>query len=341
MDKLVDWCKAYLKISKEYIKFRNRKMIFLICTPIHNNLGDHAITIAAIQFLEKIMKGVHIIEIPQPYIRKYTFLFRWLTKGRTVFICGGGYIGTMWPDDNQMVTDVIKYLKNCKMIVLPQTMFYENKACTLLAKDQKVYSKHKNLTLCVRDEQSIQWAEILIKGKRKIILTPDLVTTLRGYDNLTDQRHGILLCLRNDIEKVFFENEYILEVINSYQRKVTVLNNISRIYPIMPENRKKIVEKHLKKIAKAEMLITDRLHGMLFATITGTPCIAFNNKSKKVQGGYNWIKNNKYVQLVENKEEFEKAFQELLNIKKSHYDIGVIENKFDDLKRVICSMNRL
>ena len=50
---------------------------------------------------------------------------------------------------------------------------------------------------------------------------------------------------------------------------------------------------------------------MIFAAITGSPCIAFNNKSNKVKGVYEWIKNNKYLKFVNEIEEFETAVSDM------------------------------
>lgn len=330
-----DWMKAYINICKEYFKHKKNGIAFLVCTPIHSNLGDHAITLAALQLLERTLENTHIIEIPQPFIRRYTYMYRWITKGKLVFVCGGGYLGTMWPEDDRMVTDVIKYLNNCRLIILPQTIFYENPDSPLLLKNQNIYKRHRNLTLCVRDKQSIQWAKLLLRNKKRIILTPDLVTTLKGYDSLTEKRNGIIISLRNDVEKIFYDERYILDVIKNRNKNISVVSNISRIGKILPADRKKIIEKHLRKIASAEVVVTDRLHGMLFAAITGTPCVAFNNKSKKVQGGYEWIKNNKYIFLVNSKEEFKEAFLKALDIGKCRYDNDEAAREFEPLKVLI------
>ena len=41
---------------------------------------------------------------------------------------------------------------------------------------------------------------------------------------------------------------------------------------------------------------------MIFAAITGTPCIAFNNSTGKVAGVYSWIQNYCHIQFVSEKE---------------------------------------
>ena len=46
----------------------------------------------------------------------------------------------------------------------------------------------------------------------------------------------------------------------------------------------------LKEFAECEMLITDRLHGMIFSYITSTPCIAIGNRTGKSYYAYNdWL----------------------------------------------------
>ena len=42
----------------------------------------------------------------------------------------------------------------------------------------------------------------------------------------------------------------------------------------------------LTEFASARLVITDRLHGLIFSAITNTPCIAFDNLSGKVHGTY-------------------------------------------------------
>jgi pyruvyl transferase EpsI len=50
-----------------------------------------------------------------------------------------------------------------------------------------------------------------------------------------------------------------------------------------------------QEFAASRLVITDRLHAMIFAVITGTACIAVDNKSKKVSGVYEWLQDVPYV----------------------------------------------
>lgn len=55
-----------------------------------------------------------------------------------------------------------------------------------------------------------------------------------------------------------------------------------------------------KKNSSSKIVITDRLHAMLICAITGTPCIAFDNISKKVQGVCElWLEKFPYIKFVD------------------------------------------
>lgn len=70
---------------------------------------------------------------------------------------------------------------------------------------------------------------------------------------------------------------------------------------VLPENRLAELEKQFETFRRAELVITDRLHGMIFAAITGTPCAVFFSMSHKVKGIYDWcLSGVEYIQHVEN-----------------------------------------
>ena len=54
----------------------------------------------------------------------------------------------------------------------------------------------------------------------------------------------------------------------------------------------------LTEFASASLVITDRLHGLIFSAITNTPCIAFDNLSGKVHGIYHWIEDIPTIRLI-------------------------------------------
>lgn len=69
---------------------------------------------------------------------------------------------------------------------------------------------------------------------------------------------------------------------------------------VKSKDRKSKVMDKLDDFAKSKLVITDRLHGMVFAKLTHTPCIVIGNYSHKVKGVYEWIKESKFILYVEN-----------------------------------------
>ena len=85
---------------------------------------------------------------------------------------------------------------------------------------------------------------------------------------------------------------------------------------INSNKRKKVIYKKLKKFAKSKIVITDRLHGMIFAYLTQTPCIVFSNYNHKVKGVYDWLKSNTNTIIYETEiENLENGIDKILNIK--------------------------
>ena len=41
--------------------------------------------------------------------------------------------------------------------------------------------------------------------------------------------------------------------------------------------KKNVLDTFMSEIGKRKVVVTDRLHGMIFCAITGTPCVVFSN----------------------------------------------------------------
>lgn len=127
-----------------------------------------------------------------------------------------------------------------------------------------------------------------------------------------------------------FERNFLLECLHKkfaedeIEFATTVLAHGVKI-----RNRNLEVEKKLKEFAEAKLVVTDRLHGMVFAALTGTPCVAVGNCNGKVKGVYEWIKELPYVVYLDNILKIEEALDEI-NLEKSYtYEYGLVECKFE------------
>jgi len=137
---------------------------------------------------------------------------------------------------------------------------------------------------------------------KSVFSVPDIVFFLNYSKSFCElHRNGVLLCFRNDKEKVI-NNEQILRIevfLKASQVRYDFTDTLAG-HKILPKKRKYELENKLRVFKSSNLVITDRLHAMLFCLITGTPCIAVNNISKKIEGIWQlWLKDFDYIHFCE------------------------------------------
>ena len=73
---------------------------------------------------------------------------------------------------------------------------------------------------------------------------------------------------------------------------------------------------------------------MIFALLTGTPCIVFNNSNYKIKGVYKWIEKINYIKFY-NEKEIDKDLNNLINLNNNHYNNNDLKNKYQPLIKEI------
>lgn len=169
----------------------------------------------------------------------------------------------------------------------------------------------------------------------KCLLLPDIALTLNFKFDYN--REGIGVLFRNDKEQFLPYNykETVISVINQMKEKNIDINH----HPVdIVSNRSNMVKNILKTYSKCRLIITDRLHGMVFSALTNTPCIVFNNSYGKIFDLYDvWLKDIKsitFTNLLPENELLELVKQKLT----TSYDLfnsNFFENKFEELTKYI------
>jgi len=96
-DMLDEWCKD-IRLPKhlESMSVEDDKII-LFNTPAHDNIGDHLIALAELEFLEKKFLNHKIYEVTDiEYIQHHLKLKNRIKKDDIILISGGGYAGSLW-----------------------------------------------------------------------------------------------------------------------------------------------------------------------------------------------------------------------------------------------------
>lgn len=330
---------AYLKIKKS-----DKPNIILIGTPQHGNLGDQAISFAERNFLKENFGNMNIVEIQFSEVDYIIEKLKRIVKDSDIIMLhGGGNLGIEYLVEEELRRKVIKNFINNQITLFPQTIYFGDSEMGKIEfeKTKSIYSCHMNLTLIAREKLSF---EIMKKSfiNNKVILTPDIVLYLNQSKSKPQKRDKVLLCFRNDVESIL-DGNIKSEIISrlSPMHKVMITDTVVD-HSINKKDREKELEYIWSSFRKSKLVITDRLHGMVFAAITSTPCIVFSNYNHKVKYTYNWIKHLPYVKFVEKKEDVFVYINELLELsdKECMYENEFLTTYYNQIIECINENNR-
>jgi len=323
-------------IEKILSKLKNDKNIIFIGSPLHGNIGDHAISIAENKLLEKT--NMNIVEIPGKYYNLYLNKIKTkVNKDDVIVITGGGFLGTLWINEEKMVRSILTNFETNKVIIMPQTMYFEDTEYGKMELEisKQIYNNHNELYIMLRDKKSYEFCKKHFVNA-KLELTPDVVTYL-DYTNPKLERDYVLFCLRHDKEKAL-NNDTIRDILNYVNAKNVSTKCTDTVVDrrISLSKREEVFFNKLDEFKRSKLVITDRLHGMIFAAITSTPCIAFDNLSSKISGVYEWLNHLNYIKLVEKGDNnYKKYIEELLNLDICEYQNKMIKNKLEKINDTI------
>ena len=326
----------YIKeiITRSCIKENNPKSnIYVLLEPEHDNIGDHGIAWAQQKFICENFNSYNKFFITENQFNNYfTHVKKMINDEDIIFIHGGGNLGNQYMHHENSRRKLVESFPNNKIISFPQTMYFTNDDTGKkeLENSMKIYKKHRDLTFIAREQTSFKNMKMHFK-KNNVILTPDIVL----YVNNTDpklNRDGILICLRNDEETILNDKlkNRIINIAQKYFDNVKV-TDMRAGKTILREERQEVLYKKFNEFKSSKLVITDRLHGMIFAAITGTPCIACSNYNHKVKETYEWIKYLDYIKFVENFDSIEEDIQGFKEICSSSYNNKSIKNYYNKI----------
>ncbi|MDE6845118.1 MAG: polysaccharide pyruvyl transferase family protein [Lachnospiraceae bacterium] len=333
--KLYDNNFAYINRWSDYDKLfaADRKPAFILFnSPDYSNLGDHAIALAERELFRRLFPDIEFIEIScQQYIRENLLIQNVIQDEDILIISGGGYLGSLWLWLEDITKNIIQQYPENKIIIFPQTMYFEDSG---LGESEKkslssVLNFHTDLTIMLRDKASYRLASELLDNSVRKILTPDIALSLKYEGSF--ERSGGLVCIRDDKEAMGIDETRITRILQEKGIEAKRFTTISTV-DVFLDNREEYVMALLDKIRQASVVITDRLHAMIFCAVTDTPCVAFDNLSGKVSESYQWIKENPHIVLCKKEEDFEICLRQAMSVENDAVlPINDIKDKFKEL----------
>lgn len=269
---------------------------FIFLAADYGNLGDLAITEAQKNFLEAELSDHEVIEVPiSQTLSGIKTLKKRIRPHDLITLIGGGNTGDLYDDIQYLRELVIAAFPSNRIISFPQTIEFSDTSYGqwALKRAKRVFSSHKQLTLLARDSKSAQLASELFYST-PVFAAPDIVLSLSLISKQSRVRSGCLVALRDDLERHPSTpgRDSIQEQLSSFGPVRMVDTHVGDIR-LNPHERHDALIRVWDSFAESEVVVTDRLHGMIFSVITGTPCVVINSQTGKVfQFLHDWLMAN-------------------------------------------------
>jgi pyruvyl transferase EpsO len=239
----------------------------------------------------------------------------------TIVCNGGGDFGDIWPEVQDFRRKVISEHLNNKIIILPQTVFYQNEGNLL--RDVELFSKHHDLTLCARDNLSYKTLTTYFKNNT-VLLVPDMAfynnsDRLKRY--MLPASDNTLFLKRADKELnsainyaqyISADNVTMLDWPTMSLRKYFVYRVIAKLarmvgavfsslldYYVRHSMKDTIIKNGVKFISAYKEVYVTRLHAAILCCLLNKPFTLFNNSyGKNAQVFETWLSDTEGVKLV-------------------------------------------
>lgn len=339
-------------LKKKKLILNSEKRAFIFLSADYGNIGDIAISKAQYHFLNENLKGYDIVPIT---ISQTRFVIGSIKKqiqpNDIVTIIGGGNMGSMYPDIEELRQLVIRSFKNNRIVCFPQTLDWDTslrskKSLRLIV---KVYSSHPDIHIFARESITFsKLKEMFRKNKNVSIgLVPDIVMSATAESlGTTDclEPSNVLRCLRDDKEVALSTTQYAVIdkalVETGYNIKKT--DTHAGGSQLDEAHCAKLLADKLTQFRAAKLVVTDRLHGMILCLLSGTPCLVLPNSNHKIrQTQLDWLRDHPRLVFLELEEinNISDSINQLLLVPKGDLKDSPVEiTAYNNLKKVLTNI---
>lgn len=278
-----------------------KRHIFVALAADYGNLGDLAITHAQTQYLRARFPDAVVEPIPISItLAAVKGLLDQMRENDIITLVGGGNTSDIYDDIQWMRELYLRKFPEICVIGFPQSIDFSNSMYGRWAagRARRVYQAHRRLGVILRDSRSREKATRIFP-QVKMALAPDVVLTLE-WPEAHLPRDGVLLALRSDVE-----GDLGADASRDVRDWAVMHGDVADAdthigdLRLAPEQAEEALQECWRRWASARLVITDRLHGMIFAVLTGTPCLVFDSKTGKVANFYrDWLRGIDWISFV-------------------------------------------
>ena len=275
--------RLHFNILGDLLKGYKAAMLFDIAD--FENKGDPCITVGEIMFLARI-------NLPLVYYCSTTscnsttrqhareLASNYTTDELVILMHGGGnIIGYEFADYGRF--DILRRFSGYKIISFPQSIFLRDTSPKKnhIPKCVRQYCCNENLTLVLRDELSYSLAKKYFNGSTKLLMAPDMAFQIGTIDRIQLPVFDVLWVMREDDETPGYKS------IPSHPPDIRFhvsdwwgWGTNTRGVPTSMERAFGIAANGFLFLSRGRVVVSDRLHGHILATIMNIPHTLIDNK---------------------------------------------------------------
>jgi pyruvyl transferase EpsO len=271
--------------------------VALLDFPDYANMGDSAIWLGTVATLERLGAPVPTYTCDAVTYDRDT-LARHVGDG-VILLNGGGNFGDLWPRHQLFRERVIADFPKNPIVALSQSMHFVDREA--LERARTVLGAHERLTLLLRDRESHEEATRLFGAAAR--LAPDMVFGLPPLERPGAPEHDVLWLKRDDQEGLWpasdvsglgsavtdwagAEDTSLVrlhdELVRSTTNPAVAADARSALTGLHPRLAQERIDRGVLLLSSARVVVTDRLHGHIFALLLGIPHVVLDNSYGKI-----------------------------------------------------------
>lgn len=349
------------------------KILLVGCfSPQMHSIGDHAQTLALTKFLAKYYSDYSIIRLYRDNINLLADMKQVISMDDLIFVSSSGDFGSLHSDNgwHEKRKQILLTFPNNRVVQLPVSVYYEDtgEGYRAFELDKTFFCGLPNYFLLCRTPQE---SRLLNENfSCRVSWFPDFVFSLNVMLPTDNKRDGALLVLRNDRESCLLNRparnkrfdgwnrficrrfatlgiqltsepyEDIVAILESKFGKVTFEDAQISNVDIDDGNREQIIMNAVKLYGNYQLVVTDRFHAAVFASLTNTPCVALPGRiPHKIKGNGDLLP---HVVYCEQLSDLSRAIREAMSLKPKEFDNTRYFDSFrrmvDDAFSISCSL---
>ena len=273
----------------------------LLDFPHHSNIGDSAIWLGEVQMLRQlhgqgpayVSNGRSSADEPERFV-----------QDGILYLHGGGNLGDIWPAHQLYRESILARYPRNRIVLLPQSLHYRDPAA--IERSKRAFGSHRDFHMMVRDQESLDFVRKHFDCP--VMLVPDSAFGINMQTVARNTAPSGMTCLfRDDREqrddamagRALFADARVEDwkvQSKGHLRISRLAMQIVRRSPQLPGKRAlmalrtlafnrmahDLVASGFRQLDAAEVIVTDRLHGHIMASLLGKPHVVIDNSYGKI-----------------------------------------------------------